>query len=582
MPKIGQAMAEGTVIQWHYKDGEHVQQGAIIVTIETDKATYDLEAPASGTLHILVREEQEVAVGVVVAEIGEASPRAGVAVAPLTASIPASTAARVPARTKVLASPKAKQLAAQYGIDLSTLTPSAADGMISAEDVQRAVANKDKEPQPLVAEATAIPPASSVATGRSVRQRRQLTGIRKTSARRVQEAWQTIPHIVQMVDVDATALLATRSALKPAVPSLTLNDLILHTAARVMAELSDLNGMVDGDALVLYDGVDVGFAADTPRGLVVPVIRRAEGLSVAALAAESQRLIEAARSGRLAPENIGNASLTVSNLGMFGIRSGTPVINLGESILVFVGVVEDRPVVLDRQVVIRPILTLSIAYDHRLADGVAAARFTRRLKESLESSVESLASQDSPESRVQSLESEVRDPSTQPLAPSTQEKFGVRSSESNTQHPTPNTQREVVGVSVGTGYAVQVRSRGHAWVLDEPTADGGTDAGPDPVTAFLGALLSCMTIAFKASARRRKVTIERIEGQVQGTPQGHVRDIAMTLHVWSPDPEENVRALLEVAKRGCYVSGALKPEIEFKVELVVSPPHGPIRNKTEN
>jgi len=163
--------------------------------------------------------------------------------------------------------------------------------------------------------------------GRLVRERRKLTGIRKTSARRVQEAWQIIPHIVQMVDVDATALLATRSRLKAAVPSLTLNDLILQAAAHVMAELPELNGTVEGDTLVFYQGVDVGFAVDTPRGLIVPVIRRADNLSVEELAAESQRLIEAARSGRLGPENIGGASLTVSNLGMFGIRAGTPVIS---------------------------------------------------------------------------------------------------------------------------------------------------------------------------------------------------------------------------------------------------------------
>src|SRR5262249_35778165 len=154
---------------------------------------------------------------------------------------------------------------------------------------------------------------------------------------------------------------------------------------------------------------------------------------------------------------------------------------------------------------------------------------------------------------------------------------GVRSSESeirkiSTQHPTPNTQaelgkREVHAVSTGSGYAVRVRSRGHTWALDEPVADGGTDTGPDPVSAFLGALLSCMTISFTAAARRRKVAVERLEGRVQGTPQGHVKDIAMTLEVWSPDSEENVRVLLEPAKRGCYVSGVLKPEIDFQVAL---------------
>ena len=108
---------------------------------------------------------------------------------------------------------------------------------------------------------------------------------------------------------------------------------------------------------------------------------------------------------------------------------------------------------------------------------------------------------------------------------------------------------------------VEVYSRGHAWTLDEPASDGGADAGPDPVSAFLGALLSCLTISVKATARRRKVTIERLEGRVQGTEQGHIKEIAMRLEVWSPDSEETVRALLEPAKRGCYVSGVLKPEI---------------------
>ncbi len=539
MPKIGQAMAEGTVLQWHYQDGERVEQGVVLVTIETDKATYDLEAPASGTLHIYVSEGQEVTVGTVIGEIGEASQRANAPFAPTVPSAPAAAMAKAPARKKVLASPKAKQLAAEHGIDLATIAPSGADGIISAGDVEKTIAEKDKRLKPLVTKQTALPVDTTVS--HAIRERRKLTGIRKTSARRVQEAWQTIPHIVQMVDVDVTALLAARAALKTDAPSLTLNDLILYAAVRVMAELPELNGTIEDDTLVLYEGVDVGFAADTPRGLVVPVIRRADTLSIGELAAQSQRLIAAARSGRLAPENIGSASLTVSNLGMFGIRAGTPVINLGEPILVFVGAVADRPVVVNGQVAVRPMLTLSIAYDHRVADGVAASQFTRGLKESLES-------------KVRSPKSEVKNASSQPLTPNPRGELG---------------RREVVVVSEGGSYAVRVRSYGHTWILDEPIADGGTDTGPDPVSAFLGALLSCMAISFTATARRRKVTVERLEGRAQGTLQGHVKGIAMTLAVWSPDSEENVRALLEPAKRGCYVSGVLKPEIDFQIELIV-------------
>src|SRR5262249_25743306 len=238
-----------------------------------------------------------------------------------SAATPAVTQGKAPARQKVLASPKAKQLAAAHGIDLANVTPSAADGVISADDVGKAIAAGKPLP----------PTPRQTTAGRPVRERRKLTGVRKTSARRVQEAWQRIPHIVQMVDVDAAALLATRTALKAEAPSLTLNDMILHAAARVMAGLPELNGTVEDDTLVLYEGVDVGFAADTPRGLIVPVIRRADTLSLAELATESQRLIAAARSGRLGPENIGGAPPPVSHPGMFGARARAPRVYLWES-----------------------------------------------------------------------------------------------------------------------------------------------------------------------------------------------------------------------------------------------------------
>ena len=544
MPKLGQAMTEGTVLQWHRRDGERVEQGQLLLTIETDKATFDIEAPASGVVHILVPEGQEVRIGTVIGEIGAAVPN--------TRTVPGSlpeaatlVTVKAPARSKkILASPKAKQLAAERGIDLATVTASSADGVISATDVGKVITANN---------AALVAPAVD-AVSRVVRERRPLTGIRKITARRTQEGWQTIPHIVQMVDVDATELLATRTQLKPEISSLTLNDLILHASAQVMAEHPELNATVEGETLVLYDGVDVGFAADTPRGLVVPVVRRADKLSVADFAAESVRLIEAARNGRLGAADIGNASLTVSNLGMFGIRFGTPVINLGEPILVFVGAVEDRPAVDHGQIVIRPIMTLSIAYDHRVTDGVGAAAFTRKLKQRLESG-EGFKTQSST-FKVENADSQS---ATRNPQPAIGEEFGS----------TELSKREIHAVSDGSGYTVRVRSSGHSWSLDEPISDGGTDAGPDPVSAFLGALLSCMTIAFKAAARRRKITIEHITGRVQANPQGHVKSIMMTLEVWSPDPEENVRAVLDVAKRGCYVSGVLKAEIEFTVGLQV-------------
>lgn len=525
MPKLGQAMTEGVVMRWHRKDGERVTAGELLVTVETDKATYDLEATESGTLHVVVQEGEEVPIHTVIAEIGDAPVQAGTAPTPLPVE-PVVQRQKASRPGRILASPKAKRLAAERGIDLSALTPSSADGVISATDVERAAENAVVDQQSVA--------TAHVAPRRTERERRALTGIRKAAARRVQAAWQTIPHIVQMVDVDASALQAVRERLRADISELTLNDLILYAGARVLAGLPDLNGTVENEELILYDGVDIGFAVDSPRGLLVPVIRGVDGLSITQLVRERQRLVEAARAGQLQATDMGQASLTVSNLGMFGIRAGTPVINLGEPILVFVGTVEERPVVRGGQIIACPMMTLSIAYDHRVADGVAASRLSQGLKEALED-----------------LDSTVE--SQKPEALQSQEPLG---------------KREVRSVSAGDRYTVQVRSHGHVWSLDEPASDGGDDTGPDPVTAFLGALLSCMTIAFKAAARRRKIVIERIDGHAKAPPRGHVKEITLTLAVWSAASEQDLQLLLERAKRGCYVSGLLKPDIRFTVELV--------------
>lgn len=515
MPKLGQAMTEGTIVEWHFADGESVEKGAVLLTAETDKATYELEATASGVLQILAAAGDEVAVDTVIGQIGGAPAASATekASAPPPQSTPLSrSSAEASKPARVLASPKAKRLAAEHGIDLADVTASAADGVISAADVEAAV----------TAMTTAASPAAE-----------PLSGARKTIARRVQQAWQTIPHIVQMVEVDASALRTARAALSAEHSDLSLNDLLLHTAARVIGGLPELNVRITDEGLVAHAQVDVGFAVDGPRGLMVPVIRRAESLSVAELVAERQRLVKAVQAGRLDSADTGDASFTVSNLGMFGISFGTPIINPGESCLVFVGAVEDRAVVVDGAIVARPMMTLSIAYDHRVADGVAASRFSRGLKEALEQGIADA---------------------------------GGRSDEPGTAAAT----RVVRTASTGSGYRVDASSRGHAWTLDEPHALDGTDQGPDPVTALLGALLSCMTITFKIIAARKGIPIEAIDGVVRGNPEGRLSEVKLELVVRSPAPEAELRALLVRAERGCYVSRALSDEIALSVELEVA------------
>jgi pyruvate/2-oxoglutarate dehydrogenase complex dihydrolipoamide acyltransferase (E2) component/uncharacterized OsmC-like protein len=536
LPRIGQSMEEATIVEWHRREGDVVAAGEIIVSIETDKATYEIEAPAAGVLHIAAAEGEEVAVESLIATIGDVAPAAGQAArrAPAQQKPPAAASKPVQQGTgRVLASPRARRLAEERGIDLGNVTASAADGMISVEDVERAAADAAARPRgPAVEEATAASKDSSPGP-RTIRERRRLTGLRKTAARRLQESWRTIPHIVQMVEVDATGLLAERKTRVASGLQLSLNDLVVFAAVRAMAAHPELNGTVVDDDLVLYEGVDAGIAVDTPRGLMVPVIRGADTMDPTGLAAESRRLIDAAQTGRLAPENVGQASVTISNLGMFGIRAGTPVINLHEPVLVFVGGIEERAAVVEGQVVARPAMTLSIAYDHRVADGVAAAGYTQSLKREIEAMGQGMTEEGS-------------------FAPDTA--VGRREARSS---------------SPGSDYAVHLNTGGVRWTVDEPADEGGSGGGPSPVDALLGALLGCLTVSFKFNAKKRSVPIERVDGWVASNTKGHLKEISVELEVWSPAPEADVRALMEPMERGCYVSGVLRKDIEYSIDLVV-------------
>jgi pyruvate dehydrogenase E2 component (dihydrolipoamide acetyltransferase) len=394
MPRLGHSMTEGTLVAWLAKPGDHVHAGQIVLTIETDKAEYEVEAPVDGLLaDPLVIEAQTSAVGAVlgwVLEPGEARPsapaeNAGGAATRQREGGPAPT---ISARGKVRASPKARRLAESLGIELAAVAASGPDGLVTEADVERA-AQKGEE---------AGAPGAGEWKGRAVRERRRLSPIRRTTARRMAEAWASVPHIVQMIDVDMEEARRLRGRWKAEggdAAAITYNDLIVKASALALAEHPELNAGVDGDELVVFAAVNAGIAVDTTRGLVVPVVRNADCLSLFALAREARRLAAKARADGLDPEDFGAGTFTVSNLGSFGIRAGTPVVNPPEAMLVFVGAVEDRPVVRDGSIVVRPTLTLSIAYDHRVADGAAAARVTARIRELLESP----ASWASPEAR---------------------------------------------------------------------------------------------------------------------------------------------------------------------------------------
>ena len=384
MPRLGHSMTEGTVVAWLAKPGDTVHAGQIILTVETDKAEYEVEAPADGLLsEPLVVETATAPVEAVLGWVlapGEARPSAPVGPSDAATGIGGATAAHAvgAVRGRVRASPKARRLAEERGVDLSSLPGSGPDGLVTEADVERAAT---------VAKPAAGPPSGEW-SGRRVRERRRLTPIRRTTARRMAEAWASVPHIVQMIDVDMTEVRGLRQRWKTDggdASVITYNDFIVKAAALALAEHPEINAGIDGDDLVVFAEMNAGIAVDTPRGLVVPVIRGADRLTLLAIAREARRLAEKARGAGLDHEDFGTGTFTVSNLGAAGIRAGTPVLNPPESVLVFVGAVEERAVVRAGAIVARPTLTLSIAYDHRVADGADAARVTSRIRALLES-----------------------------------------------------------------------------------------------------------------------------------------------------------------------------------------------------
>ena len=384
MPRIGQSMSEGTVTGWLREPGSAVAAGEAVVAVETDKTEFEVEAPETGRLgKPRVAVGETVPVGTLLVEIlapGEeeaASPVGAAATAPAPAvPRPTSPAARGEARAR--ASPKARRLAQELSVDLAMLTGTGPEGLITHRDVERAIAPRVGRPQ-------VAPPAPFA--GRAVRERRPLTSVARATARHTQTAWQQAPHFVQMIDVDMTAAKEARAVWQAAGDpraATTLGDLFVAATARALCEHPALNAGYEGDALLLFDGVHIGVAVDTPRGLLVPVVRHADQLDLAALSTRIRELAQGARDGQLSPDLLEGGSATVSNLGAYGIRMGTPVLHSPEALLVFVGVVEDRVVVHDGAPAVRAETTLSIAYDHRVVDGARASEFTRRLRDLLE------------------------------------------------------------------------------------------------------------------------------------------------------------------------------------------------------
>jgi pyruvate dehydrogenase E2 component (dihydrolipoamide acetyltransferase) len=396
LPRLGQGMESGTVVKWLKAEGEAVEKGEPLYELDTEKVTQEVEAEASGVLLKIAIPAGEVAVGTTIAFIGEQGEEVS-APTPLgdgtagaekpaaaldreperergrEAAAEAARAAVTPSTTnggRVKASPLARRMARERGIDLRAVAGTGPEGRVVAEDVERAEARPRAAPAP--------GPVGEV-------ERIELTSLRRTIARRLSEAWQ-----VPAFQLEASADMTRANRLLEQVRErdqdlrVTVTDLLVKVSAAALMRHREVNVQWAEDALLRLTSANVGIAVAAPQGLVVPVVRGAERLTLAEIAIARADVVGRARDGKLRTEDLEDGTFTISNLGMFGVSRFTAVLNPPQAAIVAVGATEERPVVVDGELVVRPLVTLTATFDHRAVDGAPAAEFLGTIKALLE------------------------------------------------------------------------------------------------------------------------------------------------------------------------------------------------------
>jgi pyruvate dehydrogenase E2 component (dihydrolipoamide acetyltransferase) len=388
MPRLSDSMTEGTILTWLKDDGEQVGIGDELVEIETDKATMAYESPAQGVLKIVAAVGDTLPVGEVIAKLGVASDtNGGPAAEPERARVTGNGGSPQGGRSPVeparaRATPLARRLARAHGVDLAELEGTGPRGRITRSDVA-ARAGVDLPPAPTShPRAEPAPPAGQEAI-------RELTRTQRLIARRMAEAKATIPHFQVQTEAEFDALLELRARLKAdaaetqIVPS--INDFIVKACALALGEHPRANGSYRDNRFELHERINIGVAVAADQALIVPTIFDADRRPLADIAAESRRLAERVRDGKITPADLSGATFTVSNLGMFGMTAITPVINPPQAAILGVGVARELPALVDGELVLRHRLTLTLSCDHRILYGADAARFLTEIRRGLES-----------------------------------------------------------------------------------------------------------------------------------------------------------------------------------------------------
>ena len=377
MPALGFDMTEGLLARWLKNEGDPVEKGQAIAEIETEKATVEIEAAAAGILaRIIVRAGETVPVGTLIGVIAEA----GEEVAAVTVPVPVSETGEgaAPSEARVKASPVARKMAEEAGLDLSRIKGTGPGGRVVERDVQAAIAAGSAPAPPGV---PAVP-----APGAPV----PLNRMRKMIARRMTESKAAAPHFYITVEInmdDAMKMREQLNALAPEAERISVNDLVVAAAARTLARFPVLNASYREDNLEMHPQVNIGIAVALEDGLIPPVLRDADKKPLKRIAAESRALAERARTNKLRSDDLGGGTFTVSNLGMFEVDEFIAIINPPEAAILAVGAVTRRPVAAAGEVRIAPLMKTTLSVDHRVADGAQAGRFMQEFKKLLENPV---------------------------------------------------------------------------------------------------------------------------------------------------------------------------------------------------
>ncbi len=398
VPTLGESVTEATIGEWLKQPGDAVKLDEPIVSLETDKVAVEVTAPAAGVLGThLVKAGDNVAVGALIATIEDSVPAAGnepVAqrsekpVEPASKTLPkaATEAADASSSDAAVLSPAVRRAVLEHGIDPATITGTGKDGRITREDVLAAAARKPETPA-AAPEAPASPAAP--ATGERREERVRMTRLRQTIARRLKEAQETAALLTTFNDCDMTAVIEARDKYKDLFEKkhgqrLGFMGFFAKAACLALKDVPAANAYLEGDEIVYHDYVDISVAVSAPNGLVTPVVRDADKLSFSAIEKAIADYGKAARDGTLTLADLKGGTFTISNGGVFGSLMSSPIINPPQSAVLGLHRIEDRPVVRDGQIVIRPMMYLALSYDHRIIDGREAVTALKAIKDAIE------------------------------------------------------------------------------------------------------------------------------------------------------------------------------------------------------